>query len=306
LTTHLSPSHPLGKELPLRAALFTIFLCILFGGNAVAIKISLSGLGVFTTIFLRFSIASLVLLLWAVWRGVPIMVSTRQFLQLSLISLIFFLQMSGIYLGQNLTTASHGVLIANLLPFIVMLLGHKFLLNERIEAKSVIGLSLGFIGVLLLFLDTINVADSALLGDFLIFMAIVLWGCNVILIKRIIADYHPVQITLFPMTLSAPLFLLAALLFDDKMVSDLSVPVIQALLYQALITASFGFIMWNTLIQKYGATALHSFIFVVPLSGVSLGIFLLNEPVTPNLIASIFLVTAALVVVNIRSRKQLR
>jgi drug/metabolite transporter (DMT)-like permease len=303
LNTKAPPSPFPGKELPLRAALFTVFLCFLFGGNAVAIKISLSGLGVFTTIFLRFSIASLVLVLWAVWRGMPIMVNTRQFKQLSLISFIFFLQMSGIYLGQNLTTASHGVLIANLLPFVVMILAHKFLVNERIEAKKVLGLALGFSGVILLFLDTANVADSALLGDFLIFTAIILWGCNVILIKRIIADYHPVQITIFPMILSAPLFLLAALLFDDQMVLTLSPAILQALLYQALITASFGFIMWNTLIKKYGATALHSFIFVVPLSGVTLGVILLDEPVTPALIASIFLVTTALFIVNIRSRK---
>ena len=43
------------RELPPGAALFSIVLNILFGANAVAIKISLTGLGIFTTAGLRFS-----------------------------------------------------------------------------------------------------------------------------------------------------------------------------------------------------------------------------------------------------------
>jgi len=53
------------QELPFLAAIFTVFLCALFGANAVAIKISLSGLGVFTTAGLRFSMASVAVFIWA-------------------------------------------------------------------------------------------------------------------------------------------------------------------------------------------------------------------------------------------------
>ena len=41
------------------AALLMAVLCMLFGANAVAVKISLTGLGVFTTAGLRFAVASL-------------------------------------------------------------------------------------------------------------------------------------------------------------------------------------------------------------------------------------------------------
>ncbi len=291
----------LSRDISLGISLFTVLLCALFGANAVAMKISLSGLGVFTNIFLRFSISSLTILLWARWRGWPIMVANRrQARQITVVSLIFFCQMSGMYLGQNLTTASHGTLIANLLPFVVMLLAHLFLKDERMQLKKAAGLLLGFSGVLLLFLDTAHAGASSWQGDSIIFLAVLLWGCNVVFIKRIIADFHPVQITVLPMLLNMPLFLAAALIFDKEMISTLSPPVIAALLYQGLVTASFGFIMWNTLIQRYGATALHSFIFIVPISGVTFGVLLLGEPFTMRLAGAILLVSAALIVVNYR------
>jgi drug/metabolite transporter (DMT)-like permease len=83
------------------------------------------------------------------------------------------------------------------------------------------------------------------------------------------------------------------------MIRSLETPVLAALLYQALVTASFGFVAWNTMISRYGATSLHSFVFVMPLSGVLLGVTLLNEPVTAHLLVAIVLVTVGLVVVNV-------
>lgn len=47
------------QDLSFPAAVFTLCLCTLFGANAVAIKISLSGLGVFTTAGLRFGMPRL-------------------------------------------------------------------------------------------------------------------------------------------------------------------------------------------------------------------------------------------------------
>lgn len=290
-------------SLPLKAALFTIVLCCLFGANATAIKVSFTGTGVFTTVSLRFLLASLVLLLWAALKKIPLPITRRQTLQLATISLIFFLQMSCFYNGQSLTTASHGTLVANLLPFVVMVLAHFFLENDRITKRKIVGLLFGFGGISLLLFDTSQIGHGSLVGDAMIFCAVILWGVNVVIIKRIIADYNPLQITLYPMLMSTPLFLITAWFQDHPMITSLSPAVIGGLLFQAF-TASFGFIMWNTLIRKFGATALHSFIFILPLSGVFFGVTLLGEPVTSNLIGAIILVSTGLIVVNFSPQKK--
>lgn len=276
---------------------------MLFGANPVALKISLTGIGVFTTAALRFSIAAVVLTLWAGATGKPLAITRRQLGQMTYLAMLFFVQISVFYVGQNKTTASHGVLIGNFLPFVVMIMAHYLLPDDRITPNKVIGLILGFFGVFLLFMDSLNMTADALTGDLLLFFAVLVWGCNAIYVKRIISDYHPVQITIYPMILSTPFYFLAGYVFDGGMIRELSTPVIQGLFYQSIVTASFGFVMWNTLIQKYGATALHSFVFLMPVSGVALGVVILGEPLTPNLLASIFLVATGLVVINWRGKR---
>lgn len=286
------------NELPLDASLFTVFICILFGANAVAVKVSLVGIGVFTTAGIRFGTASIAILLWALYARKPLAIKPSQVKQLVILALIFFVQLSFFYLGLSKTTASHGTLIANVLPFFVMILAHFFIPGDTITVKKIVGLILGFSGVVILFFDNIALTADVLRGDLLILFAVLVWSGNVIYIKKVIDQFHPVQITLYTMMLAAPMFFVSGVLFDGEMVSYVDVPIIGSLLYQAFVTASFGMVAWYTMIRKYGATALHSFIFIMPISGVFFGVVLLNEPITANLMISIIFVVTGLIVVN--------
>lgn len=284
--------------MPPTISLLAIFLCILFGANAVAIKVSFNGVGVFAAAGLRFSIAAVLLMIWSHIRGISLRLLPGQLTQMAIISCIFFCQMSLFYNGQHLTTATHGTVIANILPFIVMLFAHFFLENDRITAKKILGLLFGFSGVIILISGTTESGNSRFEGDLLILSAVILWAVNVTYIKKIIAEYHPLHITLYPMLFTIPLFYSAAAWQGERIIPLLQPSVIVALLYQSCVTASFGFLLWNTLIQKYGATTLHSFIFIMPLSGVACGIFILSEPFTLSLCFAICFVALGLIIIT--------
>jgi drug/metabolite transporter (DMT)-like permease len=287
-----------GEGLSPAASLYTAFICMLFGANAVAIKISLVGLGVFTTAGLRFCVASIAVWLWARYTGKPLGISSAKMRQLVPVGLLFFIQLSLFYVGLNKTTASHATLIANTLPFVVMVLAHLFIPGDNITLKKTVGLFLGFAGVLVLFFDHLVMTDEALQGDLTILIAVLVWGCNAVYVKRIIADFHPVQVTLYPMIMAAPVFALCGFFLDDEMVRFIDTGIVCSLFYQTFVTASFGLVAWNSLVRKHGATVLHSFVFIMPIAGVFFGVVLLDEPITLNLIASILLVTTGLLVVN--------
>lgn len=289
--------------MPPATALLAAFLCSLFGANPVALKLSLVGIGVFTAAGLRFGIAAVVLLSWAARKGIPLAVSRKQATQLALLGVIIFAQISCFYYGQSKTTASHGVLIGNLLPFVVMIMAHFLLPNDRITPRKVIGLILGFSGILLLFADSSTLAVRSLQGDLIILVAVAFWGCNVVYVKRITAGFHPIQITVYPMVFAVPLYLACGYFWDGGMIRTLSPAIVGGILYQSLVTASFGFVMWNTLLQKYGASTLHAFVFIMPISGVSFSILLLGEPLTANLLGAIALVTSGLLVINLGRRR---
>ena len=137
------------------------------------------------------------------------------------------------------------------------------------------------------------------MGDLLVLGAVAVWGCNAIFTKRIIHAYDPFQVALFPMLIMSPLAFAAALGSGEKMFGELTPEVLGALAYQSLLTASFGFVMWNTLQRRYGVVALHSFVFLVPISGVSLGGLILGEPVgTIHVMAALILIVLGIVLVG--------
>lgn len=291
------------NDMTAKASVLTVLICIIFGANTVAIKFALTGLGGFTAAGIRFALAALVIFSWAKFKKISLKLNSNQVKQVTILAAIFVVQLSCFYQGLARTTASHGVLIGNVLPFIVLILAHFFIPGDRITLRKSVGITFGFIGVLFLLLDDQNLSADLRTGDAIVLMAVILWSSSAVYVKKIISDYHPVQISLYPMTIATPLFFVAAFFWDSQMVVQINRTVVTALLYQSVISASFGFIVWNSLLAKFGATSLHSFVFIMPLAGVVFSVLLLGETVTPYLAASIGFIVTGVIIVNLHRRK---
>jgi drug/metabolite transporter (DMT)-like permease len=299
----MTEQQPSNQDLSFAVGLVTIFLCAIFGSNAVAIKLAFSGLGVFTTAAIRFSIAALAIFVWAKVSGQTIGLKKGQLHQVLILSVLFAIQLSMFYFGLSKSNASRGTLLVNLLPFWVLFLAHFFIPGDRITTRKFLGILLGFGGVAFMFAETKGVTAGFRVAELLILLATFIWACSVIYLKRIIAGFSPFQITLYSMIFSVPIFFIEALLWDAPMVTHWDSKIIGALLYQSLVTAAFGFVAWNTLLQKYGAVALHSFIFIMPISGVALGGLVLGEPITAKILTALALIVAGILVVHLKPRK---
>jgi drug/metabolite transporter (DMT)-like permease len=127
-----------------------------------------------------------------------------------------------------------------------------------------------------------------------------MWACRIIFTKKVIRDFEPFHLVLYPFLFAAPLLLTGGVLLDPVMVIRLDRTIIWALLYQSIAIASLGFVAWNTLLKKYGAASLHSFVFLMPIAGVCFGGLILGEPVTPHLMASLALVTTGLMILHFK------
>ena len=289
------------QDIPLSAALFTVFLCTLFGANAVAIKYSLSGLGPFSAAGIRFSIAAAAIYFWARFTGRPFALRKGQASQLLIISVVFTLQLGLLYLGLGRTSASRGTLMVNLQPFFLLILAHWFIPGDQITKKKILGLMMGAAGMILVFSGKKGVTADIQIGDLMVLTNAFLWAINTVYTKRIIHLFSPFQIVFYPMLFCIPFFLFAGYVFDTNMIMHLDGKVLCALLYQSLVTAAFGFVAWNTMLLKYGAVALHSFIFIMPIAGVLLGGLVLGELITWDLLLALALIVSGIVIVNFRS-----
>lgn len=162
---------------------------------------------------------------------------------------------------------------------------------------------MGFVGVAFVFMEKKGVASDFNIGDIMILMAAFLWACNAVYTKRIISAFQPFQLALFPMFFSVPLFFIGGMLWDHHMITFINAKIIGAMVYQSLVTASFGFVVWMSLLQKYGAVALHSFIFIMPVTGVLFGGLILGEPITINILIAMLLIVTGILIIHYRQRK---
>ena len=291
---------PAEREIGPWTALYMILLCSLFGANAVAVKVAFEGFGMFTTACLRFGMAALVIAFWAFLSGRSFRLQQGQWKPLLIYSILFTAQLSLFFAGLERTYASRGTLLINLLPFLILVLAHFFIPGDRITRRNLAGLMLGFSGVVCIFAGREVLSGQVHVGDGLVLAATFIWACNTVFIKRVIGTFRPFHIVFYSMLFGLPVFAVEAWLFDDAFVRMLSPRTLTALGYQTFVTASFGFIAWNTLLKTYGAVALHSFVFIMPLVGVVLSGLILEEPLHPNLWLALILIVAGILVVHVK------
>jgi drug/metabolite transporter (DMT)-like permease len=292
------------KEWTLYSIGLAVFLSAAFGANAIAIKVSVSGIGPFTAAGIRFFIASLVIFAWGRATGRSFRVHHNQVYSLLVLFLLFFFQISSLYLGMSKTNASRAVLISNLQPFFVLFLAHFFIPDDRITFRKAVGLLLGFAGVCLVFLEKEGVTEGFQAGDVLMVFSTAVWAASAVYTKTVIHRLSPHFIAFYQMAVSIPLFFVCGFLWDQPMIWALNSEVVVAVLYQALVAAAFGFVAWNTLLQHHGAVILNSFNFIMPITGVFLAWWLLNEPLTVKILLALLFITAQMLVLYLGPRKR--
>ena len=282
------------------AALSIAGLCTMFGANAVAIKYTLMGLGPFSAAALRFSIGAAAIAVWARWRHLPFAIPAPERGPLITLATLFAVQINLFYLGMANTYASRAALIVNLVPFFVLVMAHFFIPGDRLSPRKIVGILLGFGGVALLIGDRSAISAQLRSGDLIVLVATLLWSAGAVYTKKVIHRFEPFQIVLYQILAAMLVFVIGALWFENGITRTLDLPIAAAILYQSLAVTAFGFVAWNTLLGRYGAGTLHSFVFIMPVAGVLFSGLLLAEPITSRLLAAALLITAGILVIHLR------
>lgn len=105
------------------------------------------------------------------------------------------LNMLTFFKGLEFTTPIHASVIMTTVPIVVYVLS-LLVLKEKITNKKVFGIILGLTGAVILTVygKAIHSGDNILLGNFLVFVNAVSYGFYLIIIKRLVAKYHPVNL----------------------------------------------------------------------------------------------------------------
>ena len=106
------------------------------------------------------------------------------------------LNMSFFFIGLNFTNPINASLVMTSSPVMVIIFSY-FIIKEKITAVNGIGIFMALIGAaILIYRPTSTEQAGSMLGDFFIFMNATSYALYLVLVKRLIAKYHPFTILL--------------------------------------------------------------------------------------------------------------
>ena len=287
------------------AAALMVFLTFSWGLNYVAAKVSYAGFSPVVLSIARAVIGGALVLAWCRWRGVALWRRDGTLAAGILTGALFGLEFLLLYLGLERTTVAHNTLLLNTMPFWVLLLGH-FLLGERITPRKLLGLALAFGGLAAMFYGKLGGGlDGMLVGDALSLAAGFLWAVSNVVIKRSSLARTSAEKTLLYQLGGAIVVGILALPLEQAPVRAVSTLPVLALLFQGIYIVAFSYVLWFSMLSRYPASALTSFVFLSPVFGVLCGAIFLGETLDARIFVALALIAAGLALVSRPRRRRM-
>jgi drug/metabolite transporter (DMT)-like permease len=287
------------SKLSLGTVVLAVAVHSLWGGNAVAIKLSLEAFPPMWTAFLRFSIAVVCVALWAGFRGIPMRPKRSEWWWLVLLGIFFSIQIGLMNIGFEHTSGSIGSILMATNPIFAALWAHFLVAGDRLTRQRIIGLFVAFLGAAVVILQSghIDGATAIGVGSGLVFLSAALLGGRLAYTGRLLQRMDEVRVVLWQMVISVPVFGVAALMSENIVWDRVGLAPIAGIVYQGLVVAGLGFMLLTYLMKRYSTSVITSFNFVSPISGVLLSVLLLGDKITFHVLAGVALVGTGLYLV---------
>lgn len=299
------------KNIPISRplAFFCLALSMSLVGSYVALSKSLTLIfPVFLLAWLRFGIGGLAMLHW--FKKPPneltLTANTKRLIFLESLIGNFLFSICMLY-GVSMTSAVSAGVVLSAIPAVVALLSWIFL-KERISVQVWMGVACAMTAISLLALTKsapLTVAmPNELLGNLLVFAAVVCEACYAVIGKKLTAALGPRRITslinLWGFILMTPLGIYAALSFEFG-----TVPLVTwiLLLFYSLAASVWTVWLWMTGLKAVDASQAGVFTVMLPISAAVVGVVVLGESLSGVQLVAFALALAGVVLATRSQRR---
>jgi drug/metabolite transporter (DMT)-like permease len=198
---------------------------------------------------------------------------------------------------QSIDSAVAAILDATV-PLFTIVFAHFTLSDDKMTFPKVIGLLVGFSGVIVLMSGDIHASTSSLLGQLAVIVACVFYAGSNIYARKFTENSPAILRSVGPLVSSTAVMWLVTFVIERPV----KLPVLPltwlALLWLGVLGSGVAFIMSYYLIHEIGPTRTSMVTYLFPLGGVILGMLFLNEQLTWRMLAGASLIVASLAVAN--------
>jgi len=295
-------------------AILSIVLANVLGGVAYpAQKLALAGLPPATVGFLRNAVALVPLFLVVRARrragGEPSGWTRAEHVRVFLLGTVAYaLPMWLGIVGVELASAANASILILLEPVTIVAIAW-LVLGERVGPLKVLGLALGLIGALAIVSEGASLralwAGEAFLGNLLLVLHGILWGCHTPLALPLSRRHDAFDLCLRATLVSLLVLGPAALLEAPAWrAGPALLPALGWTLALGLLVSFGATVLWLAALRHLHAATVAGFIFLQPLSGVLVGVLALGERLSPAALSGGLLILAGVALDVVRTNRR--
>lgn len=276
-----------------------LMLAMIWGSAFLVIKVVVPDTGPLWLATIRVVIAFVVLLPFALARGLIWPVGARQWGLACLIMMLnvvipFFL----ISWAEQYINAGVASLLMGVGPFMALIGSHLTTHDDKLSRAKVLGAVFGFSGILVLVgWDAIHGLGENLLGQGAAMLGAACYVTSSLLIRRL-GDFPPVRLSALILGMASLTLLLLSFSIVGLPEHTFSRQSWAGLVYLGVFPSALGYVLRYRLIQTIGVSAFASSLNLIPVFGVLLSAWLLGEVLTLNVFIALALIVAGLIIIR--------
>ena len=251
------------------AHIFLFGAALIYGANYSIAKIVLDGeyISPMGLVFFRVLTAAFIFFLFHSLY-IKEKVAKEDYLKLLMVSLFgVAINQSLFIIGLKHTVPINAALLLTIVPILVFVFS-SILLKERVSNRKILGISLGFFGVLIIILNKgkIILSYETLKGDFLVFLNSVSYALYLVKVKPLLSKYNPITVTkwifLFGLIFIIPLGFTGAISANW---AEFTPKVFTAFLYVLLFTTVLAYLFNIIALKKVNPSVVGVYVYLQPI-----------------------------------------
>lgn len=296
------------KTMSTSAWLILLLLAALWGGSFIFSKVAVSQVTPLTLVLARVLLAAITLHIVCLFTGVRLPTTMKAWTAYIVMGLLNnVIAFSLIFWGQQSIEASLSAILTGATPFFTVLIAGLVLADERFSKEKVIGLIIGFAGVVLVIgprhmlgLGEHLLAELAIVGAALAYGFSGVWG-------RRFAGENPLATATGQLTAASVMMIPIAFYFERPLeLGPLSTPVIISVLALAIVSTAIAYLLFFKVLKMAGATNTSLVTMLVPVFTMLIAVPTLGERVDALKLLGLIVIGIGLAVLDGRILKSAR
>lgn len=283
-----------------RNFLILLLLGALWGSSYLFIKIGVAEIPALTLVAGRLLLATVILwlLMWvtgqpiprgrALWGAYAVMGFFSGAVPFSLIA------WSEQYIHSGLAS-----LLQSTMPIFTVILAHFLADGERMTPLKVLGVGLGFGGVVVLMLpDLLQGVQASLWGQLAMIVSSISYAAATVFARNRLRGQPPMASATGQLTMAMLFTLPLSLILDRPYDLSPSWAALASWVALAVLGSVLAYILYYSLLERASATFVSTVTYIIPVNGLLLGALVLGEPIGLSLIAGLGLILLGVLLVR--------